>query len=178
MFSASGRAGEITFSCWTKVFHYTIVVFSEGVPDLGGRIPLKPYTFQIGGQGERDDKNTMMRSLLFLPPFLSSLVLSLKNPSTAMDSPAALGFSTILWKEEDVGDKKCHFKQLSPGKCDKYCHPTTVGRGVTTRYGMEWRSACTSGMSRAMPISNRSLSPGGCLRRSASRRRSRRAWRR
>jgi len=136
------------------VFHYTIVVFSEGVPDLGGRIPLKPYTFQIGGQGERDDKNTMMRSLLFLPPFLSSLVLSLKNPSTAMDSPAALGFSTILWKEEDVGDKKCHFKQLSPGKCDKYCHPTTVGRGVTTRYGMEWRSACTSGMSRAKPISD------------------------
>jgi len=113
MFSASGRAGEIPFSYWTKVSHYTIVAFSEGVPDLRGHIPLKPYIFQIGGKGERDDENEMMRSLLFLPPFLSSLVLSLKNPSTAMDSPAALGFSTKLWKEEDVGDNNCHVTQLS-----------------------------------------------------------------
>jgi len=54
--------------------HYAIVAFSGGVPDLRGRIPLKLYTFQIGGQGERDDENEMMRSLLFLPPFQSSLV--------------------------------------------------------------------------------------------------------
>ena len=110
MFSTSGRAGEITFSYWTKVFHYTIVIFSEGVPDLGGRIPLKPYTFQIGGQGERDDENEMMRPLL--PPLLSSLVLSLKNPGTAMDSHVVPGFSTKLWKDEYVGDNNCHVTQL------------------------------------------------------------------
>ena len=114
MFSTSGRAGEITFSYWTKVSHYTIVVFSEGVPDLGGRIPLKSYTFQIGGQGEREDENEMMRSLLFLPPpSCPPSSNPQKKSSTAMDSPAALGFSTKPWKEEDVGDNNCHVTQLS-----------------------------------------------------------------
>jgi len=40
------------------------------------------------------------------------------------------------------------------GKCDKYCHGATVGIGATTRYGMEWRSACTIGMARGRPISD------------------------
>jgi hypothetical protein len=34
-------------------------------------------------------------------------------------------------KEDDVGDKNCHFTQLSPGRCDKYCHAKAAGRGVT-----------------------------------------------
>ena len=108
MFSASDRADEVTFLYWTKVSHYTIVVSSEGVPDLRGRTALKLYTFQIGGQGERDDENEMMRSL-----HLPSLVLSLKNPGTAMDSHVVPGFSTKLWKEEYVGDNNCHVTQLS-----------------------------------------------------------------
>ena len=111
MFSASGRIGEITFSYWTKVFHCTIVVFPEGVPNLGGRMPLKPYTCQIGGQGERDDENEMMRSLL--PRFLSPLSNPQNYPGTAMDSPAALVFATEVWKAEDVGDNNCHVTQLS-----------------------------------------------------------------
>ena len=92
--------------------HYAIVAFSGGVPDLRGRIPLKLYTF--GGQGERDDENEMMWSLLFLPPSCPSSSNPQNNPSTAMDLPAALGFSTKLWKEEDVGDNNCHVTQPSP----------------------------------------------------------------
>ena len=153
MFSASGRAGEITFSCWTKVFHYTIVVFSEGVPDLGGHIPLKPYTFQIGGQGERDDENEMMRSLLPPPPVLPRpthkiipVLQWIRLPH--WDSPPNYG-KKKTWETIIVTSRN-----YLCGKCDKYCHPTTVGRGVTTRYGMEWRSACTSGMARARPVSD------------------------
>ena len=93
--------------------HYAIVAFSGGVPDLRGRIPLKLYTFQIGGQGERDDENEMMRSLLFLPPSCPSSSNPQNNPSTAMDLPAAPGFSTKLWEDEDVGDNNCHIMQLS-----------------------------------------------------------------
>ena len=98
-------------------------------------------------------ENSILLFFFLLPLFLAAFVLSPAEPCTAMDSPAALRIPHAA-KEGDVGDKKCHFTKLSPRKCDKYCHATTAGRGVTTRYGMEWRGACTSGMARAKPISD------------------------
>jgi len=153
MFSASGRVGEIPFSYWTKVSHCTIVVFSEGVPDLRGRIPLKPYTFQIGGQGKLDDENEMMRSLL--PP------LPVLPRPTHKISPVLQWIRLPRWDSPPYYGKKKTWETIIVtsrnylcGKCDKYWHPTTVGRGVATRYGMEWRSACTSGMARVGSISD------------------------
>jgi len=131
MFSASGRAGEIPFSYWTKVSHYTIVVFSQGVLDLGGRIPLKPYTFQIGGQGERDDENEMMRSLPPLPVLprpthkIIPVLQWIRLPH--WDSPPNYG-KKKTWETIIVTSRN-----FLGGKCDKYCNANTVVRRIKTR---------------------------------------------
>jgi hypothetical protein len=44
-----------------------------------------------------------------LPLFLAVLVLSPEDPLAALDSPEALEILHTMWKEGDVGDKKCHF---------------------------------------------------------------------
>jgi hypothetical protein len=76
-----------------------------------------------------------------LPLFLAVLVLSPEDPQAALDSPEALEILQTMWKEADVGDKKCHFTQRSPGECDKYWHANAAGKcgiqGIRERVS-EW----------------------------------------
>ena len=114
----------------------TILPSSEGGADIGSHVTLPCYTPDIWQAiGECDGENTMMRTLFCFPSSWPPSSYRPRSPALQWTRRRHWGFSTQLWKEDDVGDKKCHFTQRSPDKCDKYCHVNTVGIGITTRYG-------------------------------------------
>jgi len=56
-----------------------------------------------------------------------------KNYRQIFSTPSLTG-KLHKWNIDKVRDNKWHLTQLFPGKCDKYCHANTAGRGIRIRY--------------------------------------------